>query len=145
MAQASKVSPPLDVRRLVAHLVLSPVVANEQRCYSNPLWTSWIAACGAAAAADQAGTRTRTVLTEVSRVLVADHGDGRGVRAGGHHPVAADTSGHPAGPDAGEQVKVGFVLGEHDRSFGEGRDLGADVGVDAVVVGVAFGEPRLAA
>ncbi len=61
------------------------------------------------------------------------------VLAGGHDAVA-QAGGHPAGADVGEEVEVGFVLGEHDRSGGQGGDLLADVGADGVVVGVALGD-----
>jgi hypothetical protein len=58
----------------------------------------------------------------------------------GGEDVVAQPGGHPAGPDSGEQVEVGFVLGQHDRTLGQGGDALADGGADGVVVGVALGD-----
>ncbi len=61
------------------------------------------------------------------------------VAAGGPDPVA-QAGGHPARADSGEQVEVGFVLGEHNGSGGQCGDAGLDRGAGGVVVGVALGD-----
>jgi hypothetical protein len=60
------------------------------------------------------------------------------VAAGGGHQVAG-TARDPAGSHLGQQVQMGFVLGQHDRSGWQRGDTLPDGGHDGVVVGVGLG------